>query len=144
MEDFKKNINNTLYILGPKSTFSFCQKEFLKDIFRWSNSELASSDLNKMTNLRACSLTTVLKDEYRKIISSNPRYTEYSIVNFRKKNKFIKKCIKQYVKSDEDIDTEIHEKLVSYYNDVVVPVLNTRDDFSCYKGHIFLKINKKC
>ena len=137
MEEFKKNLNSYFMrnlCLNP--CFTQFQRKFIKDLFYITDKEFIKSDFASMKNFNATVLTNCIKDEYKRLIKSDSKYTGFSSIRFKPNPSYKDK-------HPQTTYDEIHRHMINYYNNIILPVLNERGDFTPYLNYKLKQLELK-
>ena len=133
MLDEKYTFLNT----GELRNCSQIKREFFIKAFGLQDMNFSSLDVNTIHTAFTDSLITIINDKYKTLIKPYNMFAQYGFFKL-KRNKTIDDETLQIIK------LEIYDKMLKYYNDILVPILNSclLDEKYNIHPNIYFKFSK--
>lgn len=140
-KEFTAILNYHLRSSKSNSPFSDGQRKFVGTIFDLTSRELVKTDWANYKNIQGCALALCLKAEYQRLIDKHKKFRGFSKSRFEIKR--TKNVTKNPSTPNEEEIAEMKTLLRNYYNNIMIPVLNKRGDFTNIKNYKLKKISLK-
>lgn len=140
-KEFESLLNYHLRSSKSNSPFSEAQRKFVRAVFDLTHRELVRTDWSSFKNIQGCALALCLKAEYQRLIDKHKKFRGFSKSRFDVK-RTVNVTLNPYTPNEEEI-VEMKKLLRNYYNNIMLPVLNRRGDFTNIKNYKLKKIGLK-